>query len=132
MGQVSCEYEAKEDNMRIYLTKTQEFVKKLPQFDITHLSWSKNQQADVLTRMASSTEGLGPRTIMWDVLHQPNSNAKEKLVLKRSFTWMDEVVKYLRDGVLPKYSKEAELVKHKSGWFLWHEDQLYKKILHPS
>lgn len=40
---------------------------------------------------------------------------------------MDEVINYLLDGELPDDSKEAKRVKHKSGWFLWHEDQLYKK-----
>ena len=45
---------------------------------------------------------------------------------------MDDIVKHLRDGFLPDDSKEAERIKHKSGWFLWHEILLYKKsFTHP-
>ncbi|XP_048492941.1 uncharacterized protein LOC125493531 [Beta vulgaris subsp. vulgaris] len=132
VGQVSGEYEAKEDNMRMYLAKAQEFIKKLSHFHISHIPRSENQQADALARMASSAEGSAPRTIMWEVLHQPSINAKEQLILDRTSTWMDEVVEYLRDGALPADAKEAERIKHRAGWFLWHDEQLYKKsYTHP-
>ena len=64
VGQVSGEYEAKEDNMRMYLNKTRELVKKFSSFNIHHVPKSENQQADALVRMASSTEGLTPGTII--------------------------------------------------------------------
>ncbi|XP_057251740.1 uncharacterized protein LOC130591823 [Beta vulgaris subsp. vulgaris] len=47
-------------------------------------------------------------------------------------SWMDEVVGYLRDGILPAEAKEAERIKHRAGWFLWHDEQLYKEsYTHP-
>ena len=46
VGQVSGEYEAKEDNMRMYLAKTQKIIKKLSNFNISHMPRSENQQAD--------------------------------------------------------------------------------------
>lgn len=54
---------------------------------------------------------------MLEVLHQSSINAKEQLVLNRSSTWMDEVIKYLSGGELPEDHKEVERVKHKSRWF---------------
>ncbi|XP_010665592.2 uncharacterized protein LOC104882874 [Beta vulgaris subsp. vulgaris] len=132
VGRVSGEYEAKEDNMRMYLAKAQEFIKKLSHFHISHIPRSENQQVDALARMASSAEGSAPRTIMWEVLRQPSINAKEQLILDRTSTWMDEVVGYLREGILPADAKEAERIKHRAGWFLWHDEQLYKKsYTHP-
>lgn len=60
------------------------------------------------------------------------STLKEQMILNQTSTWMKEVVRHLRDGVLPKDNKEAEWIKHKARWFLWHEDQLYKKsFTHP-
>ncbi|XP_057250719.1 uncharacterized protein LOC125497729 [Beta vulgaris subsp. vulgaris] len=126
VGQVSGEYEAKEDNMRMYLAKARAVIGRLSGFRITHIPRSENHQADALARMASSAEGSAPRTITWEVLREPSINAKEQLVLNRS-GWMNEIVEYLRDGTLPNDPKEADRVKHKSGWFLWHDGQLYKK-----
>ena len=60
VGQVSGEYEAKEDNMRMYVAKTQDIINKLSGFRISHIPRSKNQQADTLARMASLAEGLAP------------------------------------------------------------------------
>ncbi|XP_057250789.1 uncharacterized protein LOC130591477 [Beta vulgaris subsp. vulgaris] len=60
VGQVSGEYEAKEDNMRMYLNKTRQLIQKLTSFKIQHFPRSENQQADALARMASSAEGLAP------------------------------------------------------------------------
>ncbi|XP_057249944.1 uncharacterized protein LOC130591060 [Beta vulgaris subsp. vulgaris] len=107
VGQVSGEYEAKEDNMRMYLAKAQEFIKKLSHFHISHIPRSENQQADALARMASSAEGSAPRTIMWEVLRQPSINAKEQLILDRTSTWTDEVVGF-RDGILPAESRKPK------------------------
>lgn len=118
--------------MRMYLAKSRAVIGRLSGFRITHIPRSENQQADALARMASSAEGSAPRTITWEVLKEPSINPKEQLVLNRSSSWMDEIVKYLRDGFLPDDPKEANRVKHKSGWFLWHERQLYKKsFTHP-
>lgn len=45
---------------------------------------------------------------------------------------MDEVVEYMKEGILSKDHKDAKRIKHKSGWFLWQADQLYKKsFIHP-
>lgn len=62
VGQVSGEYESKEDNMRMYIGKSQELIKQLTKFDINHLPKFENQQADALAGMASSAVGLASRT----------------------------------------------------------------------
>ncbi|XP_048496365.1 uncharacterized protein LOC125495631 [Beta vulgaris subsp. vulgaris] len=53
VGQISGEYEAKEDNMRMYLAKARAVIGRLAGFRITHIPRSENQQADALARMAS-------------------------------------------------------------------------------
>lgn len=85
---MSGEYEAKEEYMTMYFAKTQEFIKQLAQFSITHILGSENQQADALARMTRSAEGSAPRNIMWEVLCQPSINAKEQLALNWSSTWI--------------------------------------------
>lgn len=131
VGQVLGENEAKEDNMRTYLAKTQDVINKLSNFWISRIPRSENQQADALARMASLAEGLTPRTITWEVLKEPSINAKEQLVLDRASQWMDDVVRYLRDELLPDDPKEVVRIKHKSDCFLWNKNQLYKSFTHP-
>lgn len=47
-------------------------------------------------------------------------------------TWMDEIISFLKEGILPSGEKEAHALKKKSGWFVWHERNLYKKFYtHP-
>lgn len=100
-GQVSGEYEAEDDYFRMYIAKTQEFFMKLTQFSITHIpkfeksaGWHIGSDGKFIKRVSPS------RTIMWEVLHQPSINAKEQFMLIRTSTWMKEVVKYMKDGIL--------------------------------
>lgn len=126
------EFEAKEDNLKMYRFKTKEVVNNLQDFHILHVPRSENQQVDALSRMVSSADGLSQRTIMWQVIHQPGINAKQTFVLDRTSTWMDKMIKYLRDEELPSDEKEAEKVQAKAKWFAWHDENLYKKsYTHP-
>ena len=127
VSQVQGEFEAKEDSMRMYLNKVKETASPLSEFQIKHLPRADNQQADALARMASSAQGLGPRSIIWEVLKQPSINAPAVHYLDRSNTWMDQIVHYMRDNKLPEDPKEADTIKKRAEWFVWHEGNLYKK-----
>lgn len=117
--------------MRMYLPKPRELIKQLAQFSIIHIPMSENKQADTLARMVSLADGLAPWTIMWDLLCQPSMNAKEEFPLNRLSTWINEVIQYLQDDDLPN-DCEADQIKHKPEWFLWHDNQLYKEsVTHP-
>ncbi|XP_057247305.1 uncharacterized protein LOC130589767 [Beta vulgaris subsp. vulgaris] len=131
VGQVTGEYEAKEDSMRMYLRKVKEEITSLSQFSITHIPRSENQQADALSRLASSAEDLSPRPIMSEILRAPSIN-KAVNTLDRSPTWMDKIIAFIRDGNLPDNELEAERIRRRARWFVYHEDQLYKKsFTHP-
>ena len=63
--------------MKMYISKTKEVVNNLQEFQILQVPQSENQQAEALARMTSSADGLNPRIIMWEVIHQPSINAKQ-------------------------------------------------------
>lgn len=67
----------------------------------------KNQQADALARIASLVEGLTPRTIICEVLDQPSINSLQVHTINRTDTWIEEIIGYLRDRLLPSEEKEA-------------------------
>ena len=82
--------------------------------------------------MASSVNGLTPRTILWEVLKEPIINGPSILYLDRTNTWMDPIVKHLRDGIVPNDEQEAARIKKTSDWFVWYGNNLYKKsYTHP-
>ncbi|XP_056690478.1 uncharacterized protein [Spinacia oleracea] len=107
VGQMTGEYVAKEDSMRMYLNKAKNMSTALAEFQIQHVPRGENTQADALARMASSAEGLTPRTIMWEVLRKPSINKPAVNYLDRSNTWMDQIIAYKRSQELPEDEKEA-------------------------
>ena len=56
VGQVLEGFEAKEDGMKMYLSKVKEDIAKLKHFEIKHIPRSENQLAEALARLASSAE----------------------------------------------------------------------------
>ena len=50
LGQVNGLFEAKDNNMRMYLQKVKTMVKQLKQFYISHIPKSKNAQANSLAK----------------------------------------------------------------------------------
>ncbi|XP_010678169.1 uncharacterized protein LOC104893734 [Beta vulgaris subsp. vulgaris] len=120
VGQVTGAFEVKENNMRMYLRKVKEDISGLSLLSITHIPRSENQQADALSRLASSAEDLSPRPIMWEVLKAPNMN-RGVTTLDRNPTWMDKIITFIRDGVLPEDELEAERVRRQARWFAYHE-----------
>ncbi|XP_048493195.1 uncharacterized protein LOC125493730 [Beta vulgaris subsp. vulgaris] len=126
VGQVTEEFEAKEDSIRMYLRKVKEEIISLFDFSITHIPRSENQQADALSRLASSAEDLSPRPIMWEVLKAPSIN-KEVITLDRSPTWMDKIIAFIREGNLPENELKAERIRRRARWFVYHEGQQYTR-----
>ena len=45
----------------------------------------------------------------------------------KSNTWMDPLVRYLRDGTLPSDPKDANRIEKRAQWFTLYEGILYKK-----
>ncbi|XP_056698534.1 uncharacterized protein [Spinacia oleracea] len=132
VGQIQGDFEAKEDSMKMYLSKARKVIDQLQGFTIQHIPRSENQQADALSRLASSAEGMEPRTIIWEVLPEPNINVEAFMSLDRGPDWMEKIIKYKRDNVLPDSEKEAASIKKQADWFLWHNEALYKvSYTHP-
>ncbi|KMT05943.1 hypothetical protein BVRB_7g164330 [Beta vulgaris subsp. vulgaris] len=68
---------------------------------------------------------------MWEVLKAPSIN-RGVTTLDKSPTWMDKIITFIRDGVLPEDELEAERVQRRARWFAYHEGQLYEKsFTHP-
>ena len=97
---------------------------------MSHVSRSGNTHADSLATLAtSSTHGL-PRVILVEDLCRVDG-VKEDMVqihqVRMSLSWMDPIVSFLKDDILPKEKSKAEKIRRKAPQFWLSEDhKLYK------
>ena len=59
MGQITNEYEAKEDRMKMYLKLTSQLVSNFDDVRITQVPREENFEADKVARLASSNNNIG-------------------------------------------------------------------------
>ncbi|XP_073103852.1 uncharacterized protein [Elaeis guineensis] len=108
VGQVKGEFEARDPIMAIYLQKVKDLVTNLRYFEIFHISRTENALADAFFRLAMTAYSSLGRTFM-KCLEQPNIDKNEKVLqLTAEPSWMDPIVRYLSDGVLPEDPVEAK------------------------
>ena len=104
------EFEAKDDNMKIYMQKVKEFVTKFDKFLVIHIPRSDNAQAESLARLASSAKTSNARNIIWKVLPNPSFNVMVSTI-DRSETWMEPLIKYLQQNFLSESENEARMLQ---------------------
>ena len=59
MGQITNEYETKEDRMKMYLKLTSQLVSNFNDVSITQVPKEENFEADKVARLASSNNNIG-------------------------------------------------------------------------
>ena len=113
VSQVKGEYEARNVAMMAYLTKVKEQSLSFKKFEIKHVPWSKNRQAVAPSKLASSSQDGHPKNIWWEILHQPTITPEVMAWVDRSETYMNPLIDYLHDDILPGDSKEASRTQKK-------------------
>ena len=99
-------------------------------FSLLHVSRSGNTHADSLATLATSSAGDLPRIILVEHLDRANEIAKGMAHIHEvrvGPNWMDPMVKFLKDDILPEEKLEAEKIRRKTPRFWLSEDhKLYK------
>jgi len=67
--------------MGVYVRRVREATKLLKHFSITHILRSENQQADALSKLATSSDDGKPKNIQWETLTKRSINLHEVLWL---------------------------------------------------
>ncbi|XP_021727471.1 uncharacterized protein LOC110694611 [Chenopodium quinoa] len=114
VGQVNGDFEAREPAMMKYLKIVKEEAKGLDHFTLQQVPRSSNHQADALSKLASSASCDTPRSVFWEVKERRSIDAEPVHIVDRSSTWMDEIISYLKDGLLPSDPKESWLMKKRA------------------
>ena len=96
-----------------------------------HVPRSGNTHSDSLATLATSSAQSLPQVILIEDLCKP-TKVKGQAVhvhqIRVGLSWMDSIVLYLREDILPEEKSEAEKIRRKAPCFWLSKDQkLYKR-----
>ena len=113
VGQVRGELEARDVRMQEYLGQVKCLQPDFEFFNLTHVSRSGNTHADSLATLATSSAQDLTRIILVKDLYKTDAIKKDIARIHQvrvSPSWMDPIVSFLKDDVLPEEKLEAEKV----------------------
>ena len=131
VGQVKGELEARDARMQEYLSRVKRLQPGFDFFSLSHVPRSGNTHADSLATLATSSAGDLPRIILVKHLDRANEVIKGMVhvhEVRVGPSWIDPMVRFLKDDILPEEKSEAEKVQRKASRFwLFGDHKLYKR-----
>ena len=129
--QVQGELEARDPRMQEYLSQVKCLQSKFEFFNLSQVPRSRNAHADSLATLATSSAQSLPRVILVEDLCKP-SEAERNMVhvhqIRVGPSWVDYIVLFLKEDVLPESKSEADKIQRKAPRFWFSEDRkLYKR-----
>ena len=100
-------------------------------FNLVHVSRSGNTHANSLTMLATSSAQPLPRVILVEDLYS-SAMARTNLVqvhnIRAGPSWMDPLILFLKEDILPEERSEADKIRRKASRFWLSEDsKLYRR-----
>nr|XP_023910511.1 uncharacterized protein LOC112022166 [Quercus suber] len=120
VGQIKGELEARDLRMQEYLSQVKRLQLDFNLFSLSHVSRSGNTHADSLATLATSSAANLPRIILVEHLERTNKVVKGKVHIHQvgmGPSWMDPIVRFLKDNVLPEEKLDAEKIRRKASLF---------------
>ena len=117
IGQVKGEFEAKDKRMQGYLSQVKCLESKFDSFDLLHISKNGNAHSDSLAMLATSSAQDLPRVILVEDLYKPTETRRDIAQIhqvRAGPSWMDSIIQFLKEDILPEERIEAEKVRRKA------------------
>jgi len=130
VGQVKGEFEAKDERMRGYLSRVKIMQMEFESFSLLHVPRSGNTHADSLATLATSSAQNLPRIILVEDLHRPSTIANVVQInqVRMGPSWMDPVMQFLKEDILPEEKIEADKIRKKAtSYWLSEDSKLYRR-----
>ena len=125
INQVKGELEARDERMRGYLSQVRHLQSGFESFRLLHVPRNGNTHADSLATLAASSVQSLPQVILIKDLCKP-TEVKGKMVhihqVRVGPNWMDPIVLYLREDILPEDKLEADKVRRNTPRFWLFEE----------
>ncbi|XP_075642011.1 uncharacterized protein LOC142613521 [Castanea sativa] len=131
VDQAEGELEARDPRMQEYLGQVRHLQSGFESFTLLQIARSRNTHADSLAILTTSSRHSLPRVILIEDLcksTEMRGNMVRIHQIKVGPSWMDSIVLFHKENILPKGKSEADKVRRKAPRFWLFEDQkLYKR-----
>ncbi|XP_017221317.1 uncharacterized protein LOC108198046 [Daucus carota subsp. sativus] len=121
----------------LYMTHTQELMKKFKEVHLKKVPREKNEGADALAKASSRRDTKLLGTIQFCVQEKTSVSEVQKTTRFREDlmevendivdTWMTPILKFIQDGQLPESVKEARSLRYRAARFVIYDGVLYKR-----
>ena len=129
VGRVKGELEARNGRLQDYLSQVRRLLSGFESFSLQVLR-SRNTYANSLATLATSSAQCLPWVIVVEDLYKPAEVKELRIPIHQIRVWpiwMDPLVLFLKDDILPEEKREVDKVRRKVPRFWLSEDQkLYK------
>ena len=127
--QIEDTYEAKSENMILYLKKVRDLLKKFVLVQVRHIPRAENSRADALAKLATASQEDLSRLTPVEYLVEPSIDLTDVEVSPVTLEpcWMDHIWDYLIGGLLPNDPKEAAKLTTRSARFTVYKGRLYRR-----
>ena len=117
--------------MQEYLNQVRHFQSRFKSFNLAQIPRNRNIHADSLAMLATSSAQSLPWVILMEDLCKPIKVGKNMVHMHQIIvgpSWMDSIVLFLKEDILPESKSEVDKVRRKAPRFWLSEDQkLYKR-----
>uniref|UniRef100_A0A2N9GI29 Uncharacterized protein n=1 Tax=Fagus sylvatica TaxID=28930 RepID=A0A2N9GI29_FAGSY len=131
VNQISGDYAAKDEKMKIYLIEAKKLLAKFTHVQIEHIGRDLNGHADALAGLASAIAPELRRIISVGVQSLPSAGGdtiNEICSVDQSPSWMSPILAYLKDDMLPADRKEADRIRRMAPrYWVSKEGNLYRR-----
>ena len=101
LGQITEEYEAKEERLQKYLRLTKRLTREFDKVEFVQIRRSQNMIANEIAKLASSEEGSMSTGLKMEVQECPNIKEVLTFAIQSTSSWMTLIISFLQDGHLP-------------------------------
>ncbi|XP_075665174.1 uncharacterized protein LOC142634804 [Castanea sativa] len=125
IGKVEGELEARDLRMQEYLSQVRHLQSGFESFTLQQIPRSRNTHVDSLTTLATFSVQSLPQVILVEGLCKPTKVKKEGAQIHQirvGPSWMDPIVIFFKDDILPKEKGEADKVRRKAPRFWLSKD----------
>ena len=109
VGQVKGDY-AKDERMQKYLKIVQRLSQHFNSLDFMEIPRTNNAEVDCLARLVSLDDYNAIFELCIEIRKQQSTEGEQVLKIKEQDEWMTPIVRYLKEGWLPKDKVEARKI----------------------
>ena len=125
---VSERFQPRDEKMEQYLKKVRQMMGKFKAVEVVQISREQNSRADILARMAAVADPNMPKSIPLEVKTNPNiEHNLEVMQIEQKGSWMDPIISYLRDEVLPPDNLRAQKIRVQASRYTMIDGVLYRR-----